>query len=96
MSDEEISAGLIWTKLEKRPLVEMLADWSEKLRSLCWVAVPGRMGWAAKIRTPFNPGDPDQEEARKIYRDHGWGTSNFRKEQCREAMTAWDAAAVRW
>lgn len=73
----------------------MLADWSEKLRSLCWVAVPNRMGHVAKIRTPVNPDDPDQEEARQIYRDHGWGTGKFRKEQCREAMMAWDAAAVR-
>ncbi|KAL2130149.1 hypothetical protein VTI74DRAFT_6822 [Chaetomium olivicolor] len=98
VSDKVKSAGLAWTKHETRPLVEMLADWSEKLRSLWWIPIPNAPDHprrVSRIGTPVNNEDPEQEEARQIYRNYGWGTNNFRKEDCRAAMVVWDVAEVR-
>jgi hypothetical protein len=30
-----------------------------------------------------------RKEIRKIYMDHGWGSANFRKEECRTALSEW-------
>lgn len=29
------------------------------------------------------------QELRAIYREHGWGSGHFRKEECREALCKW-------
>ena len=33
-----------------------------------------------------------QKEIRKIYIDHGWGSADFRREECRMALRAWKKA----
>ena len=30
-----------------------------------------------------------QKEIRKIYIDHGWGSADFRREECRMALRVW-------
>lgn len=60
-TDEEREAGAVWRKFETRPIGELFEDWSEKLRSLWWVPLPGPQGESGTIRTPVTVDDADQE-----------------------------------
>lgn len=96
ISDEEKQAGFVWKKYSTMPVAEYFNEWKGKYQSLWCVPVPirekgTRESKSGEVRWPWKLDDPGEEirELQKIYNDHGWGTEDFRKEDCREALFEW-------
>ncbi|MCJ1307823.1 hypothetical protein MMC25_001471 [Agyrium rufum] len=91
-NQEEIQKGTSWRHCPRIPVTEFFNSWKEKFRSLEWVPVPDKDGEVrGKVWVPDVNEDQDLEELRAIYREYGWGSEDFRKEQCREALQKWGA-----
>ncbi|RFU31838.1 hypothetical protein B7463_g4507, partial [Scytalidium lignicola] len=91
----DLDAGLVWKHFPSKPIKDFFEDWKEKYNSLEWMPIQDKDGRAwgeifsqKRMGTASN----DPVEIRSIYMDHGWGSANFRKEECRKALSEWSKA----
>ncbi|RQM07205.1 hypothetical protein DH86_00000905, partial [Scytalidium sp. 3C] len=92
---EDNEAGLSWKYVPAKPVERFFNDWKKKFSSLEWLPVPDKDGgYRGRILSQKQMGMASKEPKviRKIYRDHGWGSANFRREECRKALMEWDKA----
>jgi hypothetical protein len=68
---------------ETRLLEELLTEWREKFESLDWIASSEKV-WDEEM----NAGNHGQLQ--RIIREHGWPSHEFRREECKKALLAWD------
>ncbi|KFY23414.1 hypothetical protein V491_02547, partial [Pseudogymnoascus sp. VKM F-3775] len=88
-------AGLVWKHFPSTPIKEFFKDWEEKYTSLEWIPVQDRDGReSGEIFSQKRMGTASKvpAELRKIFMDCGWGSADFRKEECRKALSVWDKA----
>ncbi|OBT81995.1 hypothetical protein VE02_09312 [Pseudogymnoascus sp. 03VT05] len=89
---EDRDAGLVWKHFPATPVKEFFADWEGKYKSLEWMPVQDKGGGqSGEIFSQAKLGAASKEpaELRKIFKDHGWGSANFQKEECRKALREW-------
>lgn len=88
----DVAAGLSWKHFPSQPVKEFSQAWSEKYRSLEWMPIQDKLGRSTGEIFSQEQMGRDAEapaEIRKIYIDHGWGSVDFRREECRAALSAW-------
>ncbi|KAL2066091.1 hypothetical protein VTL71DRAFT_2162 [Oculimacula yallundae] len=93
VADYEFGDPRAWRNTcgETQLLEELLNKWREKFESLHWVAFTDPTGREKVWTDEEIPRDHDTEQCeqlQKIIRDHGW-PSDFRREECKEALQAW-------
>ncbi|MCJ1262695.1 hypothetical protein MMC22_002565 [Lobaria immixta] len=73
-----------WRAYRTLPVKDFFEEWKDNFRNLEWVAVPDNVDDGVLFRY-----DRMTDEARDIYRAHGWPDA-FRRKECREALLEWD------
>ncbi|KFY86154.1 hypothetical protein V500_07827 [Pseudogymnoascus sp. VKM F-4518 (FW-2643)] len=89
---EDRDAGLVWKHFPATPVKEFFTDWEGKYKSFEWMPVQDKGGGqSGEIFSQAKLGVASKEpaELRKIFKDHGWGSANFQKEECRKALREW-------
>ncbi|OBT40091.1 hypothetical protein VE00_09356 [Pseudogymnoascus sp. WSF 3629] len=89
---EDRDAGLVWKHFPATPVKEFFTDWEGKYKSSEWMPVQDkRGGQSGEIFSQAKLGAASKEpaELQKIFKDHGWGSANFQKEECRKALREW-------
>ncbi|OBT76330.1 hypothetical protein VF21_03329 [Pseudogymnoascus sp. 05NY08] len=88
-------AGLVWKHFPSKPIKEFFKDWEEKYTSLEWIPIQdknGRESGEIFSQKKVGAASEDLAEIQRIFIDYGWGSTDFRKEECRKALSEWHKA----
>ncbi|OBT58501.1 hypothetical protein VE04_01214 [Pseudogymnoascus sp. 24MN13] len=88
-------AGLVWKHFPSKPIKEFFKDWEKKYTSLEWIPIQDKNGReTGEIFSQKRVGTASKDiaEIQRIFMDYGWGSTDFRKEECRKALSEWGKA----
>ncbi|OBT62848.1 hypothetical protein VE03_07597 [Pseudogymnoascus sp. 23342-1-I1] len=91
----DLDAGLLWKHFPSKPIKEFFKDWEEKYTSLEWIPIQDNSGGESGnifSQKQLGTASKDLVEIQKIFMNYGWGSTGFRKEECRKALSVWDKA----